>query len=221
MESIKKIKVALAEDHEITRAGFIEFMKPYENIEVVIQANSGEELIDLLQSTPVDVVVLDIRMKGVSGIETAIRIRENDKLIKIIMLTEHEQPSLVFKSIKANANGYLTKSKTKADEIYVAIQTVMSGTFYCNEFIHQILSKNVIYKNQINPFETDPYVEFNEIEKQILKHLCAGKTSFEIGVLINKSKSLVDNYRLAMCKKTKTHNATELIIYCLKNELLD
>ncbi len=221
MDRPKKIRVALTEDHEITQKGFIEYMKPYDDILVVLLTDSGEDLIEALKAVEVDVIFLDLRLKGIGGIETARRIREIDREVKIIILTESELPSQIFKSLKVNANGYLTKAKTKADELYRAIKTVMNGDYYCNEFVEKILGKQLIHNNQIEPFIQDLYVEFSEIEKQILKHTCEHKSAEEIGKLIKKSKSLVDNYRSAMIKRTKTNNIAGLVQYVIKNEILD
>lgn len=221
MDLSRKIRVALTEDHEITQIGFLEYIKPHKDIEVVFTTESGEELIEKLSNVEVDIIILDLRLNGIGGLETARRIREKDKDIKIIIFTESELPSQIHKSLKVGSNGYLTKTKTNAEELYHAITTVMTGAYYCNDFVQKILSKQVIHDNQLDPFIKDPYVEFTDIEKQILKHMCEEKSSEEIASLIGRSLSLVNNYRSAMFKKTNTHNIAGLVKYCLKNEILD
>lgn len=211
------IRVGVVDDHDIIRSGFITLLKPYPDVEIAFEAQNGQELLYKMQIIPVEVIILDIQMPVLDGLETLKLIREFNKLVRVIMLTIHEEKSYVLKAIEAKANGYLNKT-AKADEIYLAIKTVLSEGFYYSEFASGILLKNVIHKNQINPFDSEPYIEFDERQSKVLHLLYLGKTSKEISNELFLSKRTVDACRSSLLEKTQTENTIELIKWCIKNK---
>lgn len=215
-----KIKVAIVDDQEIVRTGFIGLLAPYDDIQVMLEAGNGQDLIDKLPSNPVDVIIMDIKMPILDGIETLKIIRQNNKIVRIIMLSIHEEKSYVLKSVEAKANGYLSKT-AKASEIYLAIKTALSEGTYFSEFASEIMLKDIIHKNQINPFDNEPVVEFDERQSQILKLLYLGKTSIEIGKELLLSKRTVDSCRSCLLEMTNTPNTIELIKWCIKNKIFE
>jgi len=215
------IRVAIVDDDQLSRAGLISLLKPYNEISFVVEASSGQEIIDILRHTSVDVVLIDIKMNGLNGIETVKRIREKDTKTKIIMLTMFEEPSYVIKSIDVKANGYLLK-KSKAEEIYNAIHIVRTVEYYRTDFVKDVLSMQMINKSKGGDYENDPkyIIEFSERELQILNLLQLEMSSAEIGKELSLSKSSINAYRASMMKKTGTHTSTGLIVYCIKHGIL-
>lgn len=159
-------------------------------------------------------------MPILDGLQTLKIIRQNDPLVRIIMLTVHETKSFILESVEGKANGYLNK-KSKADEIYIAIKRSWSEGFYYSEFASDILFKNIIIKNNIIPFKTEPCDEFDEKHWKVLKLLYDGKTSKEISRELFLSKSLVDKIRSSLLKITSTNSTSDLIKWCYENKIFD
>jgi DNA-binding NarL/FixJ family response regulator len=218
----KKIRVALVDDDQLARAGLISLLSPYSDISIILEANCGKEIIDKLKFTQVDIILMDIRMKDMNGIDVTKTIRSQNKSVKIIMLSMYEEPSFVLKSIEVDANSYLLK-KSKAEEIYQAMNSVMErDEYYRTDFVKDVLSIQMINKSKSDSieFDFDQSIEFNKRELQILNLLQLEKSSLEISKELCLSKSSVDAYRASMMRKTGTHTTTGLIVYCIKNKLL-
>ncbi|MBK9632916.1 MAG: response regulator transcription factor [Saprospiraceae bacterium] len=222
MNTETKIRVGIVDDDQLSRAGLISLLNPYNEISFVVEASSGQEIIDILSHTSVDVVLIDIKMNGLNGIETVKRIREKDTKTKIIMLTMFEEPSYVIKSIDVKANGYLLK-KSKAEEIYNAINIVRQEEYYRSDFVKDVLSMQIIRKSKNGNLENgqEYIIEFSERELQILNLLKLEMSSAEIGKELSLSKSSINAYRASMMKKTGTHTSTGLIVYCIKHGILN
>ncbi|MDQ3142575.1 MAG: response regulator transcription factor [Bacteroidota bacterium] len=220
MTQSNKIKIAIVDDHEIFRAGLKSHLSIYKDLDIVINAENANDLLASLDNQPVDVILLDISLPDINGIEIAKIIREKDQNIKILMLTGHDQSSYVFNSLDAKANGYLIKT-SKASEIYNAIKTVIIEGSYFNEFVKNIIASDVIRKHQNEFKENNNVPTFSGIEMKVLGFIRDGKTSEAIGKKLFKSKRTIDEYRSQLMKKTNTHNSTELMYYCIANKIFD
>jgi len=218
MDESYSIRVAVVDDHDLFRASFIRLLNDYQDLNVVLEAGTGSELLEKLESNSVDVILLDLNMPAPNGIETCKLIREKDKNVRIIMLTMYDKPSFVSESFKAKVNGYLVKT-SKPKEVHLAIKTVVREGVYSTEFVKEALLMDVIHKNHINPLEEEPVAEFNEMELQLLKLISQGKTSKQISKALFKGKESIDKYRAALLKKTNCHNTAELIMYCNKHKI--
>lgn len=212
------IRVAVVDDHDLFRASFIRLLNDYQDLNVVLEAGTGSELLEKLETQSVDVIILDLNMPAPNGIETCKLIREKDKIVRIIMLTMYDEPSFVSESFKAKVNGYLVKT-AKPKEVHLAITTVVKEGVYSSEFVKEALLMDVIHKNHINPLEEEPVAEFNETELQLLKLMSKGKTSKQISKELFKGKDSIDKYRTALLRKTNCHNTAELLTYCTKNKI--
>ncbi|MEP7197207.1 MAG: response regulator transcription factor [Saprospiraceae bacterium] len=212
------IKIAIVDDHDIFRASFIRLLSDYNDLEVVLEAGSGTELLQKLETQIVDVIIMDLNMPRPNGIETCKLIREKDKNVRILILTMYDEPSFVIKSFEAKVNGYLVKT-AKPKEVHVAITKVLQEGVYANEFVKEALLRDMMQKNNSNPLTQDHVVEFDEKELQILRLISQGKTSNQISKEIFKGKDTIDKYRIALLRKTNTHNTAGLLIYCLKNKI--
>ncbi|MBK8296846.1 MAG: response regulator transcription factor [Saprospiraceae bacterium] len=213
------IRVAVIDDHNIFRASFIRLLDDYNDLNVVFESNSGEELLEKYNSNLIDVIILDLNMPNLNGIETCKRIRERDKNVRILMLTMYDEPSFVVKSFEAQVNGYLVKT-AKPKEVHLAIMSILEEGVYSNEFVKEALLKDVINKNHINPLREMALVEFSETELNLLRLISKGKTSKQISKELFKSKDSIDKYRTALLRKTKSHNTAELLMYCAKHNIL-
>ena len=220
MTPATKIKIAIIDDHEIFRSGLIGHLSIYKDLDIVIDAENGHEFLNALENHKVDVILLDISLPDIDGIEIAKIIREKNKNIKILMLTGHYDSSYVSNCLDAKVDGYLIKT-SKASEIYYAITTVLNNESYFPELVKNIIATDVIRKHQIEFKADSNSPTFSGIELKVLKLIRDGKTSESIGKELNKSKTTIDEYRSKMMKKTSTQNSTELMYYCIANKIFE
>ncbi len=215
-----KIKIAVVDDHELFRTGLLSHLSIYDDLDIVINVENGNELLNALETQTVDLVLMDISLPDINGIDVTKILKEKNNSIKIIMLTGHELPSYVTNSIEAKANGYLVKS-SKASEIHKAIVTVINGDNYYNEQVKNIIASDVIRKHNIELNRNNHLPTFSEMEIELLELIRDGSTSLEISKKLFKSKRTIDEYRSILMKKTNTNNSYELIYYCITNKIFD
>jgi DNA-binding NarL/FixJ family response regulator len=217
---LKKIKVAIADDHKALRLGLIYAFSEYKDIKIAFEAVDGEELLIKLKSTPVDVILLDINMPKMDGLEALKIIRATNKTVKIIVYTMYALESKVLDCMDAIANSYLVKN-SEPEEVYRAIKECMEHGYYFNDFVKNSLANRVVHKNKLDPNESKPLVEFDEREMQILKMIYEQKTTLQIAGLLTLGDRLVESIRSTLLKKTNSKNVVGLINYCNRNKIFD
>jgi DNA-binding NarL/FixJ family response regulator len=205
------IRVVLADDHVFVRDGIKSLLENEANIEVVGEATDGLEALKMVESCTPDLLILDIRMPNLTGIEVVEKLRSQNNLVKIVMLSMHESEEYVLKSIKAGADGYLLKGSSK-DEFLKALHTVSNGGKYFSGDISSILIGQLTHPAAIQ--ETKPTQEdelmITKREKEILKLLLSGKGNKEIAEALDISKRTAEVHRFNLMKKLKVKNLMEL-----------
>ena len=162
----KHIKVAIADDHKIFRSGVINTLTPYENINVMFEAEDGKHLLEIMEDQQPDVILMDLKMPNMDGIEATKRVREKYAHVKVIVLTMYEDDNFIVHLIENGANAYLLKN-AEPDEIYEAICTTYEKGFYFNENVNLALLKKVMHKNkqQFKPsFQSEVPLTDRELE---------------------------------------------------------
>ncbi|WP_281240095.1 response regulator transcription factor [Flavobacterium praedii] len=205
------IRVVLADDHVFVRDGIKSLLENEANITVVGEATDGLEALTLIDSLQPDLLILDIRMPNLTGIEVVEQLRSKNNLVKIVMLSMHESEEYVLKSIQAGADGYLLKGSSK-EEFLKALHTVANGGKYFSGDISSILIGQLT-----NPtFTAEPKHSLGEEqlitkrEKEILKLLLTGKGNKEIAEALDISKRTAEVHRFNLMKKLKVKNLMEL-----------
>lgn len=205
------IRVVLADDHVFVRDGIKSLLKNESNIEVVGEAADGLEALEIVIDKQPDLLIVDIRMPHLNGIEVVEKLRDQNQSVKIIILTMHESEEYVLKSIKAGADGYLLKGSSK-EEFLKALHTVAMGGKYFSGDISAILIKQLLHNN----FNVDLRQSSGEEtmitrrEREILKLLLTGKGNKEIAETLNISKRTAEVHRFNLMKKLKVKNLMEL-----------
>jgi len=206
-----KIQVVLADDHVFVRDGIKSLLENEINVTVVGEATDGLEALTLIDSLKPDLLILDIRMPNLTGIEVVEQLRSKGNFVKIIMLSMHESEEYVLKSIQAGADGYLLKGSSK-EEFLKAVHTVSNGGKYFSGDISSILIGQLT-----NPaIASEPKQLLGEEqlitkrEKEILKLLLSGKGNKEIAEALDISKRTAEVHRFNLMKKLKVKNLMEL-----------
>lgn len=206
------IRVVLADDHVFVRDGIKSLLENEANILVVGEATDGLEAMKIVETEQPDLLILDIRMPNLTGIEVVEKLRSQNNFVKIVMLSMHESEEYVLKSIKAGADGYLLKGSSK-EEFLKAVHTVANGGKYFSGDISSILIGQ-LSNPVIAPVESkqslDEDMMITKREKEILKLLLSGKGNKEIAEALDISKRTAEVHRFNLMKKLKVKNLMEL-----------
>jgi len=214
-----KIKIILADDHRIFRDGIKSLLSDNDFINIIGEASSGNELLDMLKTHKPDVVIVDITMPGLSGIEVSKQISSLYPEIKIMILSMHTDEDFVINSIKAGAHGYLPKDTSK-EELLEAIKIIYDG----GEYYGKLVSDNFL-KNYIKKFKTGQNLKENEDltqrEIEILKLAASGSSNKEIADKLFISTKTVDAHKNHIMQKLKLKNTAEMVLYAVKNKIIE
>lgn len=215
------IKVAIADDHKIFRSGVINTLTPYANINVVFEAEDGEHLLQIMQEQQPDVILMDLKMPKMDGIQATIKVKEKYPQVKVIILTMYEDDNFIVHLVENGANAYLLKN-SEPEEIYEAICTTFEKGFYFNENVNLALLKKVLHKNkqQFKPtFKNE--VQLTDRELEVLKLICNEFTTQEISEQIYLSPRTVEGLRQKLLEKLNVKNTVGLVLYAFRNGLIE
>jgi DNA-binding NarL/FixJ family response regulator len=205
-------KIVLADDHALLRQGIRKIIENEEGLEVIGEVGDGLELISFLNRQRTNLVLLDISMPNVRGIEVINEIRRAQPGVKVLMLTMHNNREYLYAAISAGADGYLLKENSD-EELITAIKQVMEGETYISSALSADFSEDLVQfyrKNKKLPFE-----HLTNREREILKMVAEGKTSREIADLLYISLRTVEHHRANIMRKMKFASVADLIKYAL------
>ena len=208
---MNKINVLLTDDHQLIIDGLKSLLKDQEDINVSAEANNGREALRILSFLPVNVVLMDIDMPVMNGIETLKEVKKQYPDVKVIILSMHSEAGMIKSLIDLGANGYLLKSCTQ-DEVVSAIRKVAASQSYFSTVVTMALLKPA---NQEQKTEI-----LTERETEILKMIAAGFSNKEIGDKLFISHRTVDTHRTNLMKKLSVNNIAGLISYAIKNGIV-
>lgn len=205
------IRVVLADDHVFVRDGIKSLLENEANIEVVGEAIDGADALEVVATTQPDLLIVDIRMPNLTGIEVVEKLRSENNNVKIIMLSMHESEEYVLKSIKAGADGYLLKGSSK-EEFLKALHSVAAGGKYFSGDISSILISQLTNSSpSLEPKQSlGEEMMITKREKEILTLLLSGKGNKEIAEALDISKRTAEVHRFNLMKKLKVKNLMEL-----------
>src|SRR5712671_6778487 len=219
MNTGQLIKVAIADDHKIFRDGIRMALKDKEYLKILWEAEDGKDLMHKLQLKLPDVLLMDIRMPEVDGINAISMIRKEYEALKIIVLTMYGDQEMITKMMEMGANAYLTKT-TDPEEIYQAILACMNDDFYFNDLVNKAVLSKLQTKRQVRQFYPDP-IKFSEKEVKILRLLAQDKTTEEISKEVFLSPRTIETIRQNMKTKVGAKTIAGLIMYGMRNKLLE
>ncbi len=221
MSAENQIRFAIADDHKIFRDGIKMEKKKKNNLKMLWEAEDGRDLMHKISIKKPDVLLMDIRMPEIDGINAIQLIRKEYEDIKIIVLTMYDDQQMISKMMEMGANAYLTKT-TDPEEIYEAILTCMNDDFYFNELVNKaVMGKLMQKKNVRQHYGNAAPVSFNEKEIKILKLLAEDKTTEEISKIIFLSPRTIETIRQNMKAKVNAKTIGGLIMYAMRNKLID
>ncbi|HSM36011.1 MAG TPA: response regulator transcription factor [Longimicrobiales bacterium] len=212
-----ELRVLLVDDHAILRAGLRALLDAEADMRVVGEAGSGEEAIDLLPHVKPDIVVMDITMPGMGGVEATRRIMEAEEPPYVLILTMHGEEEHLLSVLEAGGAGFVRK--TSADEdLTKAIRTVAADQVFLYPAAAKLLLNG--YRVQQGKSDDDPLDPLSERERQVLAMTAEGFSSTEIGSKLFISPKTVDTYRSRIMDKLELHHRSELVRFALRTGLL-
>jgi len=206
------ISIIITDDHEIFRKGLITVLNEIPFVKVVGEAANGSELLKLLKNTIAEVIIMDIKMSVMDGVDATKKVKEQYPDVSIIALTMHEEVGYFNKMIDAGATGFLLK-KTNKEQLENAIKTVYNGeSFYAEEFEMFAKRTKIVNKSKI---------VISDREKEVLELICKGFSNSEIADKLGLSQRTIDGHKARLFEKTGAKNSANLVLFAVKNGLIN
>ncbi len=209
-------RIILADDHSIMRAGLAKILKDEEDIEVIAQTEDGQETVEKVRELLPDIVIMDIRMPNLNGIEATRQIVKDHPKVKIIALSMHSGKKFVVEMLKAGACGYLLKD-CAADELTTAIRSVIENNNYLSPAITDVVIDDYV-KGDSRPGES-AFSVLTQREREVLQLLSEGNTTKQIALQLYISPKTVEAHRLRIMKKLDIDNIAKLTKYAIQEGL--
>lgn len=215
------IKVAIADDHKIFRDGIKMALSCKENLKIIWEAEDGKDLIHKIAIKKPDVLLMDIRMPEIDGINAIELLRKEYDDVKIIVLSMYDDQQTISRMMENGANAYLTKT-TDPEEIYEAILTCMNDEFYFNQLVNNaVMGKLLQKKNVRRHYGTNVPINFSEKELKILQLLGEDKTTDEISKIVFLSPRTIETIRQNMKNKVGAKTIGGLLVYGMRNKMIE
>lgn len=210
----KQYQILLADDHVLIRHGIKNIIKKNDQFAVVGEVSNGKQLMGFLEDSEIDLIILDISMPDIGGMEAIGLVKSKYPWIKILMLTMHKNKQYFYNAMAAGADGYLMKDDSD-DELLIAITKVLSGKSYISPYMTDDFADDVInmYRNE----RRTPFQELTKREKEILQLVVQGFTSKQMAEQLNLSQRTIDHHRSNLLRKFNRKNSVDLVNYAVRN----
>jgi two-component system, NarL family, response regulator NreC len=215
---VKKTRVVVADDHGVVRKGLRFLLASEPSIEVVGEASDGRQAIEIAQKANPDVVILDIAMPLMSGIDAANHITKQNAHIGVIMLSMYSDEEFVLRALASGARGYLLKDAAEPDLIR-AVLTVAEGRPFFSPAITQLLLEDYMKCLQQSG-KQDSYELLTDREKEVIHLLAEGKTNKETATIMDLNISTIETHRANLMQKLNLHNTAEIVLYAVRKRLI-
>jgi two-component system response regulator DevR len=211
-----KKKIIIVDDHEIVRLGLKSLLDQYPQYEVVAEAKNANEAVAQVESFHPDIVLMDIRLPGKSGIDACEEIKQNFPDVKVIMLTSYAEDEMLFSAIKAGASGYILK-QIDSDGLVKSIEAVARGEASLDPAVTQRVFQEV--KRAVKEEEAASFSELSQQERMVLKLVSEGRTNREIALALYLGEGTVRNYVSSILSKLVVSNRAEAAAYAVEHNL--
>lgn len=216
---MEKIRYLIADDHKIFRQGVIFSLSDFDNLEAVGEAADGREAISLIPGTRPDVILMDLRMPEMDGIEATRQIHRQYPGVRVLVLSMYDDEKFIIHLMECGAAGYLLKN-AEPDEIRLAIEAAFKNGYYFTDMINRAMLKKIVTHKQFKPsFNHD--IQLTGRETEVLRLICEEHTAPEIAEMIYLSPRTVEGIRSKLIEKIGVKNIAGLVIYAVRNGLVE
>jgi DNA-binding NarL/FixJ family response regulator len=219
---MEKIRIMLTDDHALVRAGIRSLLNEMHDVEVVAEADNGRDALRLIEQFSPDIVLLDIAMSELNGLETAVRISKEFPDIKVAILSMHANEEYVVQALRAGAVGYLLKD-TAPNELEIAIRAIALGKVYLSPSISKHVVENYLKRVSASP-EAEPEQNiFNLLttrQREILQLIAEGNSTKEIAHKLNVSVKTVETHRMQLMERLGINDIAGLVRYAIRHGII-
>lgn len=212
---MNKIKIALADDHQLFRNGLKILLGSFNEFEVVAEASNGNELLRALETSPADIVLMDISMPEMDGVEATGILSRQMPGTRVIALSMYGEEEYYYRMVDAGAKGFILKDSDITDVHDAIIAVHKGGNYFSQELLYHVINR---IKNREQEVKSS---SLSKREKEILLKICEGLSNHEIADSLFISKRTVDKHRANLLAKTGSKNTASLILYAIKNRLIE
>ncbi len=215
------IKIAIADAHQLFREGLRLILDYYKNFKVIYDVENGEELLTKLGVEIPDVILMDLKMSCLNGINATQQIKAKYPQIKIIILTQQNDEDVILHMLNMGANSYLLKNTSCQEEIHKAVTEVCSKGYYFSEYISNVMLGGLKKKRKLKPPTLDEnQAQLTKRECEVLKLICQEYTTPEIAEKLFTSERTIESHRKSLLEKLKARNTAGLIIKAFKAQII-
>jgi two-component system, NarL family, response regulator NreC len=212
------IRILLADDHIVMRDGLRALLERQPDMAVIAEAADGRECVQLAQEQSPDVVVMDIAMPNMNGIEATRRITSSHPRCAVVVLSMHQDESYILRALKAGAKGYLLKDSVRSD-LLDAIRAVAQGRSFLTRKISRMLQEDYVHHLENRGLD-DTYDLLTDREREVLQLIAEGKTAKEVANVLNISPTTVETHRTHIQEKLGLHSVAELVLYAVRKGII-
>ena len=215
----KRYKLILVDDHSIFRDALKFVLAQSEEVDVIAEASNGNELLDLLETKLPDLILMDIAMPGLNGVDATREALSRYPDLKIIALSMYGDELYYYKMLEAGAQGFVLK-ESGSDELLKAIKTVMSGESYFSNHILCNIIRDFSHQNIPHEESEKKEIKLSKRENEVLELICAGYSNIEIAAKLGISKRTIEGHRSSLISKTGAKNSIHLVLFAMKHNIL-
>ena len=215
---MNKVRILIADDHGIVRKGLRLQLEQHEEFQVVGEASDGREAVRLAEELSPDVIIMDIAMPNLNGIQATTQLVKKNPSLGVIMLSMHSDESYLTRTLTAGAKGYLLKDSADRD-LYRAVQSVSEGKPFFSPSIAKTLLEDYMRQLQQRGLQ-DSYDLLTDREKEILQLLAEGKSNKEVAGQLNLSPSTVETHRTRIMQKLDLHSSADIVLYAVRKKII-
>ncbi len=214
---MSRTRILIADDHALVREGIIAMLKLYDDVEVVGEAADGKEAIDKAEKLRPDLVLMDIAMPGLGGLEATLELKKSQPELKVLVLSQYDDREYVSRFLKAGVSGYILK-RALGNDLIVAIRAIMKGESY----LYPSITSSVIngYLDKDTPEIEDPYEKLTDREHQVLKLIADGQSHKEIAHTLGISAKTVIAHQTNLSEKLDIHSRANLIKFAIRKGII-
>lgn len=212
------MRVVLADDHAIVRRGLRSLIEAEPGLTVVAEAGDGLEAVRLCEEHQPDVVVLDIAMPLLNGIDVAARLQKGERRLRVVILSMHTDESYILRALAAGAQAYLLKDATD-EELIPALRTVMGGKPFFSAAVAAVMVEDYVHHLRARGL-TDSFHLLTAREREVLQLLAEGRSNKEVASLLELGLSTVETHRANLMQKLNLHNTAEIVLYAVRKGMI-
>lgn len=216
---VKKIRILIADDHAVLRSGLKALLNCSPEFEVIGEAGDGLESLKMVEELKPDVLILDLSMPDMNGVDCLKEIRSRNLNCRVLVLTMYDDEEYIKEVMRAGADGYVLK-KSADTELIEGIIKIHSGKKYLNETVSQTLIESLLHTTAVEPDVRNPYALLSIREREVLRFLAQGYSNSEIAKMLSISAKTVDTYRSRVMNKLNVRKKSELVNYAIKYKLI-